>query len=304
MILLLGNYDKNLIDSLPEKYAIRSKSINMLENIVAITEKIKVIVFRSPFVIDESILRVLPNLKAIIRAGSGIDGIDKQYLEKNNIKLYATGTYSRSVSELALALFLSAERSIYKLALSIKTGKWEKGSNFGKIITGKRLFVIGLGAIGNDFLNLCQNFNFEILIYDRSPERKNEVLKKFGAKVVSLNYGFANADLILVSCSYNSETHHLVTAKELSNIGSKVTIVNISRGMVFNEKDLMSFLIKNKEIIYATDVLHNEPMINREFVALENVIPLPHVGAQTYEARKFIDNRVLTILESTCSKLL
>ncbi len=297
-LLLLGKYSSSLLKELSKTYIISNKE--EYQNNWYKNTKLKnhdIIIFRSPFKLSPTEIKNLGKIQTIVRAGSGIESIDKDFLDKKGISFHSTGTNPRSVSELGICLMLMASRNTDILSKNIGIS-WDKNSHLGSQISHKKALIIGLGEIGRDLCACLKAFNISLYSYDRSYNEKSKFARELDVKFTDLNEGFSNCDFIFLTCSLNDSSLNLITREVLEHTKYNATIINISRGGIINENDLIEKLNKHNNIKYASDVFTNEPDVNKELLCHPKCIALPHIGSQTAETMSYIQNKIVKILKS------
>ena len=235
--------------------------------------------------INKVILDSAKNLKVIAVYGTGYSMIDLEYAKKMGIKVFNTpGLNKNAVSELTIALMLDLSRNVLK-SLSVN----ELGSNslLGFEIKNKTCGFIGLGNISiNTAKILHDGFNMNILGYNRHKKNIDFINE------VSLDYLLNNSDYIIVGLALNEETKNFINIDLFQKMIKKPFVINPARGMIVNNDDLL-YALKNKLIRgYAADVFYPESIDKNHPLLKENVIILPHIGAQTKEANDLVSNAI------------
>lgn len=236
-------------------------------------------------------MELLPKLKAIARAGAGVNNIPVDKCTKKGIVVFNTpGANANGVKELVLAALLLSSRKInagISWAQSLKgngdkvPSLVEKGKSqfIGPEIKGKTLGVIGLGAIGvmvaNDALSLGMNvIGFDPFISINSAwELSSEV-----AKAPSLEHLLSTSDYISIHVPFNGDTKGMINKDALKSMKNGVRIVNFARSGLIDKKDLLGAIEGGKVACYVTDFPEEELLGN------ENIITIPHLGASTPES--------------------
>ena len=225
------------------------------------------------------------NLKAIGRAGIGLDNIDLEAAKEHNIKVLNTpGATSISVAELALGHMLALARHIPQATASLKAGKWEKKRFMGVELYGKTLGIIGIGRIGREVAKRALALGMDLLAYD--PYVKEESVRDLGVKLLPLDDVLAHSDYITVHVPLTEETRHLLSTEEFAKMKDGVRIVNCARGGVVDEEALYEALVSGKVVGAALDVFEEEPPKESKLLQLDNVIATPHIGASTVEGQR------------------
>jgi len=235
--------------------------------------------------LNKEILDSAKFLKLIAVYGTGYNMIDINYAKKLGITIFNTpGLNKNAVSELTVALMLNLSRNIIK-SLNVK----ELGSNslLGLELKNKTAGFIGLGNISiNTAKILHYGFNMDILGYNRHKKNISYINE------VSLDYLLKNSDYIIVGLALNDDTKNYINIDLFNKMEKKPFVINPARGLIVNNDDLL-YALKNKLIKgYAADVFYPEPINDDNLLLKENVIILPHIGAQTKEANDLVSDAI------------
>src|SRR5262249_30228223 len=150
---------------------------------------------------------------------------------------------------------------------------------------GKRLGIIGMGRIGTAVARRARGFGMAIHYHNRRrlrPELEAEVEATYWE---SLDQMLARMDVITAHCPHTPAPFHLLSERRLKLMKSTAYIVNIARGEIVDEKNLIRMLQEDKLAGAALDVFEHEPAVNPDLLAMKNVILLPHMGSATIEGR-------------------
>lgn len=233
----------------------------------------------------------LPNLKLIAVFGVGFDKIDIVKARQRNIDVATTiDILTHEVTDMAFALLLAFTRRIVKGDAFTRSGHWAQGNNFplGTSIRGKKIGIVGLGAIGHDIALTAQAFGMQPHYYNRTP--KPNISWPHYPNVVELA---KNTDVLIIAISANQQTEKIINKAVLAALGPTGIVINIARGAVIDEEELITAL-KNKTIAGAgLDVFVNEPKIDERFFTLDNVVLAPHQGSATIETREAMGQCVI-----------
>lgn len=248
-------------------------------------------------------------MKAIGRAGAGVNNVPVERCSDEGIVVFnAPGANANAVKELVIAGLFMASRKVYESitwAKTLKDGETdvpaqvEKGkSNFGgPEILGKTMGVIGLGAIGGLVANACDALGMKVLGYDPfiSPEAKAKLSSNVEIKA-SMDEIFAAADYLSLHLPVVADTKGMFNAELFAKCKDGVRIVNFARGGLINDADMIAAVKSGKVAKYITD-FPNEAMVD-----VENIIPIPHLGASTPESEEncaiMVVNQVALYLET------
>ena len=255
------------------------------EELLKIIAEYDGIIVRSATKVTRQVIEHGVNLKAIGRAGIGLDNIDLEAAKEHNIKVLNTpGATSISVAELALGHMLALARRIPQATASLKAGKWEKKRFMGTELYGKTLGIIGIGRIGREVAKRALALGMDLLAYD--PYAKEESVRDLGVKLLPLDDVLAHSDYITIHVPLTEETQHLLSTNEFEKMKDGVRIVNCARGGVVDEEALYNALVSGKVAGAALDVFEEEPPKESKLLQLDNVIATPHIGASTVEGQR------------------
>ena len=244
------------------------------------------LVVRSRTKVSRDIIERGKRLKAIARAGAGLDNIDLEAAEKRSITVLNTPeALADSVAELTIGLILALARRISLADCSMKDGKWLKVELRGLLLKGKTLGLIGLGNVGTRVARIAGEIGMKILITKRMPPSA-ELLRALDAELVPLEELLRRSDIVSVHVPLTQETDRMIGAREVSLMKDGGLLVNTSRGRIVDEDALLEALKSGKLGGAGLDVYECEPPKNLELVRLPNVLCTPHIGAQTHEAQK------------------
>lgn len=239
--------------------------------------------------VSERLIAALPNLEIIGQCAVGIDNIDLKAAKARGIVVTNTpGVLTDDTADIALALILATGRRIVEADMYVRVGKWLNGDMpLGTSVSGKTAGIIGMGRIGRAIAKRCEAFNMRI-IYN-GPHKKDVPYEYYkDLKVMA-----AASDFLVVACSGGTPTQNLVDYKVLESLGSKGVLINIARGSVVAENDLL-IALRNKVIGGAgLDVHAKEPHVPEALFSMDNVVLLPHVGSATYETRSKMSQLVV-----------
>lgn len=225
--------------------------------------------------ITEKVIDACPDLKVIVKWGTGIDSINKQYAATKNIPVYRTrNAFSEPVSDSVLAYILAFARRIFVSDRLMKQGHWAKTDGF--TLGEQTLGIIGLGDVGNAVARKAHAFGMEILATDIRPIEA-EILKAYDIKLVDKDELLAKSDYVATTCNLNPSSHHIITNEALEKMKPTAVLVNAARGPLVKEDDLIAAL-QNKTIAGAAlDVFEDEPLPkDSPLRSMDNVILSSH----------------------------
>jgi lactate dehydrogenase-like 2-hydroxyacid dehydrogenase len=153
--------------------------------------------------------------------------------------------------------------------------------------------VVGMGRIGQAIAKRAKAFGMKVVYF--GPRKKSKVSYRFYKELHKMA---EECDVLMVSCPYSKQTHKLIDAKILKSLGKKGVLINIARGKIVNEKDLIDALESGVIAGAGLDVFENEPDVPSAFCRLDNVVLQPHRGSATVETRAAMAQLVINNLKS------
>jgi lactate dehydrogenase-like 2-hydroxyacid dehydrogenase len=284
-LLMIGAYPRWDMDVLDKDYVVyRSwEAADPAAFIAAVGSDVRAVGTRGDLTVPRSVMDSLPNLEIISCFGVGVDGIDLVEANRRGIVVTNTpGVLHEEVADMALGLMLAVAHQIPKTDRFVRDGAWAKEAYpLVARMYGKRLGLIGIGAIGAAIARRCEAFRMPIAYHARSKHADKPYAYFDSPEKLA-----AESDFLVAACTGGAATAGLVSASVLAAMPSSSFFVNVARGSVVDEAALLDVL-ENKRIAGAgLDVYQNEPVINKRFFALENAVLQPHIGSGTMETRK------------------
>lgn len=246
------------------------------------------IIIRSGTTLTSEILKDQPRVKAIVRAGVGVDNIDLPAATREGIVVMNTPAgNTTSTAEHTIAMLLALSRNIGPAAASMKAGKWDRKSFTGTQLAGKTLAIVGLGRIGMSVARRAIGLEMKVIGYD--PFLSAEKAAEQGIEV------FRNVDDIVTRCDFltvhtplTEETRGVINAARIASMRKGVRILNCARGGIVDETALADALESGHVAGAALDVFEKEPPGENRLLKLPNVLATPHLGASTDEAQELV----------------
>ncbi|CAN5763897.1 hydroxyacid dehydrogenase [soil metagenome] len=261
----------------------------------------QVIVFRSGVTISQAVLQA-PDLRLLVRAGSGLDNLDLETVRARHIVLQRVpGPGAQAVAEMTFAHILGLARNVVLGDRLLRQGRWAKSELTSYNLTGKTLGVVGLGSIGTRVAELGLAWGMHVVgcVSNWSAER-HEV---YEAQGIELLPGCADvlkrADFVTLHVPLDETTRPLIGRAELQRMKPTAFLVNIARGGVVDEEALLEALREGRLAGAGLDVHVREGEGHVSPLAeLPNVILTPHIGAATIDAQREIGRLVVQIIQS------
>lgn len=247
-------------------------------------------VMRERTPLTESILSQLPNLKLIVSTGRGNASINYAAAEANGVVVGNTGYIGTGAPELTWALIMAITKHIPQENTSVRTGGWQQ--KIGIDLSGKTIGIVGLGKIGKKIATIATAFDMNVIAW--SSNLTEEKANEGGARLVSKETLFKEADFITVHLVLSERTKAIIKSADLALMKTTAYIINTSRGPLIAENDLVQVLRNNKIAGAALDVFDQEPLpADHPFRTLPNVLATPHIGYVTQNTYKlFFDDTV------------
>ena len=261
------------------------------------------IIVRNKTQVNDSVLQKARNLKFVGRLGVGLDNIDNDFCEKNNIFVQpATGMNADSVAEYVINCSLSLLKNIPLMHQGTITGRWPRTSIESRELRGKTMSLLGFGIIGKKVSKLAQAFGSRIIACD--PFVLPSAESKYNISLVEQKELFEIADIISIHLPLNNETKDLLNFNSFSLMKKKPIIINSSRGSIVNERDLIRAYQDNLISGFALDVYESEPVKENFFKKIDNTmncILTPHIAGVTNESNarvsQFIAEKLIRFFE-------
>ena len=242
------------------------------------------IILRSATTLTRDILLAASGLKAVARAGSGVDNIDVQTCTEKKVLVMNT-PFGNTVStaEHAVAMMMALARHIPQASASTHAGKWEKKKFEGVELTGKTLGVVGCGNIGAVVADRAKGLKMKVLVYD--PAMTAERAGEMGVEMVSLDELYQKSDFITYHVVIVPATKGMINKDAIAKMKKGVRIINCARGGIMVDADIKEALQDGRIAGLACDVYSKEPATEHVFFGMENVIATPHIAASTKDAQ-------------------
>lgn len=288
---------KDIINAAGE--AVDKKNIEAAELLEVIGEYDGLIV-RGRTKVTKEVFEAAKKLKAVGRAGVGVDNIDLDAAREHGVTVVNAPTSTTiAVAELAFGLMLALVREIPRGDAAMKQEQWIKKDLMGTEIHGKTLGIIGYGNIGRLLSKYAQALGMKVICFNR--RRDLDEVRSTGAEPVELDEIYAKADIISFHLPLNADSKRMVSDETFAKMKDGVLIVDVARGGVIDEAALLRALDSGKVAGAALDVFEKEPPVDWALAKHPKVIAMPHVGGQTEEAQLRvagdIASEVMNVLE-------
>lgn len=260
------------------------------------------VIFRSGVTISGAVMDAAPDLRLLIRAGSGLDNVDVNHARRQGIRLVRIpGSSAPAVAELTFALMLGVARKVALADRLLRQGHWPKSELMGRLIGGKTLGVVGAGSIGSTVGRLGAAWGMNVVGCVKHPsENRATALGALGIRLTDFETVLTTADFLTLHVPLDDSTRHLIDGRALARMKPGSFLVNAARGGVVDEEALFHELTEVKRLAGAAlDVHEREGEGTRSALEeLENVVLTPHIGAMAADSQEQIGHRLLELLEA------
>jgi D-3-phosphoglycerate dehydrogenase len=245
------------------------------------------LVVRSETKVTPAVFAAAKNLKAIGRAGVGVDNIDRAAATDHGVVVMNTPSGNTiSTAEHAFALMLSLARNIGQAHSSMIAGRWDRKSLQGVEMFGKRLAILGMGRIGSEFAKRAQAFGMTVVAFDPFlTAARAQSLKVEHAQ--SADEALKGADVVTLHIPLTPETNHILNADRIALMNPGALVINCARGGLVDEAAAKASIDAGHLGGIALDVYEVEPPpADFPLFSAKKAVFTPHLGASTAEAQE------------------
>jgi D-3-phosphoglycerate dehydrogenase / 2-oxoglutarate reductase len=242
------------------------------------------ILIRSATKLTADLLERADNLKAVGRAGVGVDNVDVDAATRRGI-VVANAPQSNVITaaEHTMALLLALARNVPQAHASLVGGAWDRSKYSGIELYEKTLGIVGFGRIGQLVAQRARGFSMRVLAFDAFVAE--ERFRELGAeRADSVEQVYAEADFLTIHLPKTPETEGWLNAEAFSKMRDGIRVLNVARGPLVVDEDLQAALDSGKVGGAALDVFQSEPITEHPLFGYPNVVVTPHLGASTAEA--------------------
>ncbi len=255
--------------------------------------EIDVVLTRGPLGITAEEIAALPALRLVCVIGAGYEQVDLAAAAARNIVVTnGAGANASAVADHAMALLFAVVRDIARADATTRLGQWNRV--ISPSLAGKRLGILGLGAVGMAIARRgALGFDMQVRYHNRS--RRDDVPYQYCESVLELA---RESDFLIVATPGGANTRALVGREVLDALGPQGYLVNIARASVVSTPEMVAALREGRIAGAGLDVFDDEPSVPDELKQLGNVVLTPHVAAQTPEAARDMVALVLQNLQA------
>jgi glyoxylate reductase len=238
--------------------------------------------------VDDAFLDAAPNLRIVANVAVGYNNIDVAACRARGVVVTNTpDVLTDATADLAMALTLMVTRRLgegERLIRSQASWKWGMFMMLGTGLQGRRLGIVGMGAIGEALARRAKAFGMTVVYHNRrAVDAATE--SALDAELVGLHELLETSDVVSLNCPYTEATHHLIDEAALSRMRSSSFLINTARGPIVDEVALVAALRERRIAGAGLDVFEHEPEVHPGLVELDNVVLVPHLGSATIETR-------------------
>ena len=258
---------------------------------------IVVILVRSATQVRADIIDNCPSIKIIGRGGVGMDNIDVDYAKSKGINVINTpAASSKSVAELVFSHLFGCVRFLHESNRSMpldgdsKFKELKKAYAGGSELAGKKIGIIGFGRIGQEVAKIAIGIGMNVIFYDKFIEETSLDIEFFDGRNITFNLISSTFDEVLensdfISVHIPASDKYIIDSKEIEKMKDGVGLLNLSRGGIVNEEELLKSINSGKVSFAGIDTFENEPVPSMKLLMNSNISLTPHIGAATTEAQ-------------------
>lgn len=257
------------------------------------SEEIEIIILRTKSTVTESHYKRFPNLKCVIRAGSGYDNIDVESAVEYGIHIQNTPEANvQSAFEHTIGLIFALLKNLKLHNRSVLTDKWRAGICDNLEVSDLKALIVGIGRVGSKVAKLLQQLGAEVKFVD--PFVDKVLWEAKGIHPISYEEGLQWCNLVTYHSPLYAETVHYFSKSELALLTQPIFLINTSRGKVVDVDAVAKGIEDNKIISAGIDVMENEPWKCEGWETSDRIILTPHTGAYTVKAKERLSEETYT----------
>jgi D-3-phosphoglycerate dehydrogenase len=264
-------------------------------DLIAALDGVQGLMIRGATRVTAEVLRGAPSLKVVVRAGTGLDNVDRAAAKECGVEVRNTPAANAvSVAELTLGMMLAFERHLVPATIDMRAGRWEKKKYMGRELAGHTLGLVGFGRIGRETALRARAFGMSVIACDPLIEHWPAGFE--WVKRATLGEMLPVVDWLSLHVPLTDSTRNLIDARALARMKPDAALVNCARGGTVDEEALYQALKSGTLRGAALDVFSAEPPGALKLFELDNVIATPHIGASTDAAQNRAGTEAADIL--------
>lgn len=283
-VLISDNVDQKAVDLLEnaDGFTVSAPGKMSREQVLSAIPGADALIIRSGTTADAELLGKATNLKAIARAGVGVDNVDLETATANGVVVMNTPDGNTiATAEHTFGLMLSLARFIPNAHQGMNEGRWDRKTYMGMELRGKTLGILGFGRIGQAVAKRALAFEMTVIAHD--PFIDNTDLN---VELVDLETIFAQSDFLTLHTVITDDTREIIRKETIDRMKFGVRIINAARGALVNAEDLADAVKTGHVAGAALDVYTEEPPpADSPLLNVSNIIHTPHLAASTHDAQ-------------------
>lgn len=295
-ILVIGNFFPSVMEDLTAAFTVhqvedKSEIDGLGEDVLGEVQGIATFGWAPKELIDK-----LPRLKLISSFGVGYDGVAADYAASRGIiATHTPNVLNDDVANTTIALILTTMRRIVEQDKYLRDGRWLKEGNapLTRSIRGKTVGIVGLGRIGEAIAEKLSVFKCDVVYHSRN-EKPGVDYKYYGSLVDMAK----DSDVLIAITPGGPATNKLINKDVIEALGPEGTLINVARGTVCDEDELVKALQDGRLGAAGLDVFEEEPKVPEALFGMDNVVLTPHVASATWETRQAMSDLVVENLVS------
>ena len=269
------------------------------EEVIALSENCDgILSFTTSVLNRETINKLSDSVKIIANYAVGFGNIDIDSAKKRGIVVTNTPhVLTDATADISILLLLGASRRAYegRKAAEQQNWNWSADLLLGKQMSNRKLGILGMGRIGRAVAQRAKGFGMEIHYHNRSklsPDLEHGAI--YHSDIKSL---FAQSEFLSINCPATPDTINLLNEETIKYLPDGAVVANAARGDVINDDAMIKAMKSGKVFALGLDVYNGEPKINEEYLKLNNLFLLPHLGSATKVTRIGMGDRAIDNLE-------
>lgn len=277
------------------------------ERILAELHRADAVVCKSVTQVDREFIDAAPRLKLVGRAGTGTDNFDKPYLAQRNIPLLTVPRgNSVSAAEFAVMCILILAKRAVPAIDAVRAGDFRRDLLEGRELQGLRVGLLGYGSVGRLTAERLKGFGCKVLVHDSIPLKMQEAVAEGVTPVASVAELLATSEIVSLHATFNAQSKGVINRETLQHARPGLWLVNIARGGLMVDQDVIAALDSGRLAGLAIDTLAPEPPFNaapgshgydHPYLHHPRVVVFPHMAASTDDAQERI---AVTLARDMC----
>jgi glyoxylate reductase len=246
----------------------------------------------------ETIQKLSSSVKIIANYAVGYNNVDTEAATARGIVVTNTPeVLTDATADISILLLLGASRRAYEGRKYAEEQSWIWSTNFllGKQMSDRKLGILGMGRIGRAVAERARGFGMEIHYHNRT--KLSAELEKGAIYHSNIKSLFSQSEFLSINCPATAETVNLLNEETINYLPDEVVIANAARGDVINDEAMIKAMKSGKVFALGLDVYNGEPKINEEYLKLNNLFLLPHLGSATQKTRLAMGDRAINNLQ-------